>query len=499
LDSALVYFDKAYQSHVKAHSEEGTAIALSATGRVYIEKSAYDSARIYIRQALDIDIRRGDSIGMIHDYNDLGLAFDYQSVNDSALIYYYRALRIAESINNEAYISQQMNNIAVVYMNMEDYENALTKFRSTLSIDLALGNRRGISTSYNNIGLIHDYRDQNDSALVYYFKALSIDTLLGSELRIANRYNNIGVIYEKIGDYEVAERYYLQALEIKEKVGNQERIASTLVNLGQVNIFMNRNDLAEIYFKRALQVSKEHSVLVWEKEAHEGLSQLYEIVGKYQKALQHHKLYKSVHDSIFNLEKEEIVRELEIQYETEANQREIFQQKLQIEKKKREQIQLFAGLAALALLVVFLILSNRKQKRRAERSLQRLRDTNAKLLENISSIEEQQKTPGRLAEHSFTLTTGGIQEIKLKDIIYIQAFGNGVTVHMIEGRHLEWESLKNIKEVLPKELFLQVHKSYLLNILYIKKRTKRSITLSSGELINIGATHRDKVERFFQD
>ena len=55
-----------------------------------------------------------------------------------------------------------------------------------------------------------------------------------------------------------------------------------------------------------------------------------------------------------------------------------------------------------------------------------------------------------------------LERIMIEDIFFVESMQNYVIIHTIKGKHTTLLTLRNIEEKLPKELFLRIHKSYLV-------------------------------------
>ena len=95
-------------------------------------------------------------------------------------------------------------------------------------------------------------------------------------------------------------------------------------------------------------------------------------------------------------------------------------------------------------------------------------------------------------------TKNGYQIIKINNILFCKAEINYSTIYTLDNSSVTIVStLKNLEEVLPSNIFFRSHKSYLVNINYIKTYDKNrdKIILENGREIDI-ATRR--VEQFMQ-
>ncbi|QTD37893.1 response regulator transcription factor [Polaribacter batillariae] len=73
-------------------------------------------------------------------------------------------------------------------------------------------------------------------------------------------------------------------------------------------------------------------------------------------------------------------------------------------------------------------------------------------------------------------------KVTVSDIIYIESLKNYVAIHLNNKEFITYNSLKNIKESLQNENFVQIHKSYLVSILHIEKTTSSSVFIGNKEI-----------------
>lgn len=90
------------------------------------------------------------------------------------------------------------------------------------------------------------------------------------------------------------------------------------------------------------------------------------------------------------------------------------------------------------------------------------------------------------------------QLVKIADIVYLESAGEYVRLH-IEGSSTITTlfRLKNMETTLPQELFLRVHRSYIVNIKRISSYTKGRIFLDNGEYIPLGENYKERFLEYF--
>jgi DNA-binding LytR/AlgR family response regulator len=57
-----------------------------------------------------------------------------------------------------------------------------------------------------------------------------------------------------------------------------------------------------------------------------------------------------------------------------------------------------------------------------------------------------------------------LEKIFFKDILYVEGIENYVAIQTISGKVITHSTLKLILENLPEQLFIQTHKSFIINV-----------------------------------
>jgi len=96
------------------------------------------------------------------------------------------------------------------------------------------------------------------------------------------------------------------------------------------------------------------------------------------------------------------------------------------------------------------------------------------------------------ADYFFIKCDYKYEKIYFRDILYIEAMHNYVTIYTQKGKHMTLLYLKNIEEKLDKQLFVRVHKSYLVSISRIDS-IENNETVVGPFRIPISRNYRDEV------
>jgi two-component system LytT family response regulator len=126
--------------------------------------------------------------------------------------------------------------------------------------------------------------------------------------------------------------------------------------------------------------------------------------------------------------------------------------------------------------------------------------------ENKSKKESQQKQfnvllenidTGDVAHKKLAISTEiGIEFVKFNSIVYLEAQNNYTKINLLDGTTIiASKTLKSFDELLPSELFFRIHKSYLINMNFVKRFFKIDdflVELTTGEKLPL--SYRKKNE-----
>ncbi|TCC93709.1 response regulator transcription factor [Pedobacter frigiditerrae] len=98
----------------------------------------------------------------------------------------------------------------------------------------------------------------------------------------------------------------------------------------------------------------------------------------------------------------------------------------------------------------------------------------------------------RLESSLFVNLTGGadLLPIKINSILYIEAQDHRMNICTLEGSHLVKISMKHIQDKLSNEMFVRVHRSFIVNVNHIKTINKSFMLLTGDIKISIGEAYK---------
>jgi DNA-binding LytR/AlgR family response regulator len=88
---------------------------------------------------------------------------------------------------------------------------------------------------------------------------------------------------------------------------------------------------------------------------------------------------------------------------------------------------------------------------------------------------------------------GELIKICVNEILYIESLQNYVRIYTISNDHITYLTLKECQIKLKRSNFIQVHKSYIVNIERIVKHINNQLTMENNTAVPIGAAYRPEL------
>ena len=113
-------------------------------------------------------------------------------------------------------------------------------------------------------------------------------------------------------------------------------------------------------------------------------------------------------------------------------------------------------------------------------SLERFLKAAMKAFELKQLKEGKSTNPKPDADHFFVKCEGKIEKVVYEELIYLEAMANYVVLHTVNNKMVVYLTIKGVLEKLPADQFVQVHKSYIVNI--------GKINTIEGNMLHLGNT-----------
>ncbi|GAB3335906.1 hypothetical protein GCM10027299_45370 [Larkinella ripae] len=442
IDSALSLSLRTVEKAKQIGYKSGEAMARLLAAQNYNYKGEFATAHQYLKVAESMFVALNDSSRIQKVYNTFGAMYGMQSKYDSSISYFEKSAAIAKQLNNRAVLGTIYSNLGASYQMLSNLPQALHYQQLSLTIAEAEQDRNG--QAYSLVNLANTYKLLRDwkGAEQRFQRAIRLAQLEGIKNVELYAYSNLAAMYTETNTQQKAYEFALKAANLAREMGDPgieatslSRAATNLANLKRfgeaeklnrqamgiadasrqpLNIHqtysamgsilkMQNNCAAAIpYYEKSFEVMKEADI--YDEQTgiiYRELSNCYEAVGNYRRALATYKTAAAITDSIRGKENVRKTTELTMTYEFEKKQQTArVEQQKENELARTRQRALLAGMGlmlGLAAVSFYAFRTKQKangllqqQKEELERTLGQLQSTQLQLIqsEKMASLGE---------------------------------------------------------------------------------------------------------------
>lgn len=401
-------------------------------GTLSRETNELNNAKNDYRASLSIFQSTYDTSRMLSIFQSMGNLFFHLAEYDSAAFYYHKTLEFCESIGNEKGMSSALNQLAKTYLRLPipQYQLAEQYLQKSITINKKYNNLRELAISYNALANIALNKEELDTAIYYYEKGKEINREIDDKTALAHYYNNIAKVYEKQERYDKALANYQKAMLYYRNQKIDEGKIVVWRNIADIYCEREQFNYAHAYYDSSLVLANRTGYKERQQEVLKQKTLAYYKEGEYKEAFDLHSRYDELTDSIFNIEKAEIIANLKLKYEREKDQAQIFAlEKENLEKDLQIRIRtnqrntyLYTGIGIVSLILfvaIYFRLNAIKDRIISEQKIRQLEDEK-KMLAAKSLVEGQEEERKRVAKElhdglGVLLSAAKIQFSSIKD------------------------------------------------------------------------------------
>jgi two-component system, NarL family, sensor kinase len=431
LDSAKIFSQKAISLSytLKDKKRIADSYAQHAINLLRIEGPS-DSTQKYYLRSHQIYKEIGDSTGYMNSLNGMGIIYYRQAEYDSAIYYYIEYLKLCEKFKNEEGLGKGYVNLGTTYYELKDFINAEHYLKESIKVNEKYNNLRFLSIAYNNLGSIAFNENNLDEAMYYYSLSQELNSKINNAFGLAQTKSNIGNIYERRKEYSVAMDYYNKAKDLFESIQNIDGFIAAYKNIALIHERRKNYDEALTIYDSCLNLAKTSNLFKREEEILFNIHRTYELTGDFKKAYQIQTEWVALKDSIFNLDKDKQIKNLQVKYDKEKDQARILTlenenlaKNLDLRKRTNQRNGYMYSVLGLVLIISFVFIFYRhkaiKDKIISDQKIKELEEEK-KLLAARSIVNGQEEERKRIAEElhdglGVLLSTAKMQFSSIKD------------------------------------------------------------------------------------
>jgi tetratricopeptide (TPR) repeat protein len=330
-------------------TENNSLIGRAACNRLYaIIEMNKGNVDVSVKKYLETQIlweNTKDSARIIEGLSDLGLAFFYQKDYRSAIKYWKKTYDYYILHKQTDYAISPLNNMSASYIELQEYDEAKKILEFVLPIAIKNNDVSMLIHVYQNLAFLEGKKKNLDKSIDYTLRALKLLENSDEFTRIASLYINLGELYREKKEFKKAKENLYLGLRFAHRSKNLLKISRAYLNL----------------------------------------SSFYADIKNFELALAYRDTSVTVNDSIFSIEKQEKVIELQEKFDSKHKEQEIESltkdQLLKISELKKQKVLIYSFITGsiLLLVLIFFIYRNFKIKKEREKKDLELLVQNAEL------------------------------------------------------------------------------------------------------------------------
>ncbi len=94
---------------------------------------------------------------------------------------------------------------------------------------------------------------------------------------------------------------------------------------------------------------------------------------------------------------------------------------------------------------------------------------------------------------------GRIVKIRFDDVMYIEGAVNYIQIHTTTEKHITYLTMREMECHLPGRLFARIHRSFIVNINFVKVTERARLKLHNGESLMMGDHYKQKFLDFMDE
>ncbi len=364
------YLDQVYILAQKSGNLGFLSTQLIYSGDLERHSGHFSTALSLYKKGLEISKQLKDSSQAAHFYDNIGVV--YRKIDDyqNALKYTMKAIHFNILLNDSLGLAISMNNMGNTQIQLHQYNDALNSFRKSIKLEQNRKNKIGLAINLNNIGNVYHVQKKYTKAINYYKLSQEIDRRIGSQKGIAICYNDLSSVYQDMGEFKKAMKYSRKALVISRKINFAHGQGTAFLDIGLSYFKMHQNRKAIQNINEGVKLIKPLGEKAYLEFAYRTLYNIYLEEKNYKKAIVNLRLAQNFHDSLLNINVQNNIERLQIEYKTrqKENQIALLNQKAQfaeVSVKKQSYLIYFLLSAFLLMFIVlaFVIVSLRRRRR----------------------------------------------------------------------------------------------------------------------------------------
>lgn len=294
--------------------------ALVSLGGYYAFKGMHDSSSIMYQQLYNLGLAHKDEYAIARANLGFGIIADYQADYEKAIRKNMLALKYFESVHDTVGIAPTVGNIANSYIRLKQYSRAIPLLNTAIEMYTQKSMNRQVANNLANLARAYKGLGNKQKELELKLKALAIFKAEGYKKGIATVSINLGVFFEDQHNLEEAKKHYYTALKFSREIKDKGNIAILFNNMSTMYLNLSKLDSAVFYADSAYYYASKSGDLLSQYDALIAKSSILHTLGKHDEADAAFAKYSMLKDSVYNLNMQKQIADMEVKYDTDKKE-----------------------------------------------------------------------------------------------------------------------------------------------------------------------------------
>lgn len=321
-EAALHNYQKALKAYKEIHYFEGIISAKINIASIQRAQGNFDKAILSCKYALNA-LKQIDNKQLFTATNfNMGLVLMDLGKYEEALNYILQSSKSAEINNDQTYLGLSYNSLASIYTNLNLHEKATEYYKKAIDIFTEINDLH--NTYFANINLANNFRKLENYKEAKKILTATLDKIKDGKYKFieAYGYRTFGDVLLEMKDYQLAEKNLLKAYQLSVMMQDAHSLPYILTSLGNVYLNLKNFDAAINYLSLAKKEALQTKNYLHLSYCHEVLHKVYLKKQEFKNALLHYTIHKKYQDSFSLDNREKIIGEMRIKFDTDLKEKE---------------------------------------------------------------------------------------------------------------------------------------------------------------------------------
>lgn len=303
-----------------------------------------------------------------------------------------------------------------------------------------------IEAGFNNYGVLKEMENQLDSAVFYYSLSLDLAAARNDSVAMPYALNHLAGVAVMQERYNDAKQLFTKAYNIRKTRNEAYGVLENTIYFGDYFKALNQTDSAVFYYQSAISQTYTVGYPYMRQYCFEQLAEVYEKVGNPALALQAHKAYSSLKDSLITEKRTEELAKMETKFKTAQKEKE----NLVLRQETQEQRSWIIGLVSASIIILLLGLYYTQRTKRiatAKRSAAIIEERERGLKAIIEATEDERKRIAKDLHDGIVQSLTGLSLRMQKQAKSSEAETSGLTKEIDETRSILDESIAEVRGI----------------------------------------------------